>query len=500
MAPVPNATLDAGDSTPKVTRASLILTVEAVNQLYSFMDADTSSTNVQFSRNVGVTGTLNVSGMITGNVTGNLTGNASTATSATSATTATKWATSRSLSITGDLLWSVSGVDGSANATAVGTLASVNGTPGSFGSAANSLTATINAKGLVTAMASAPIAISTAQVTSGTFADARFAASNVTQYQTNLAILETQVTNGALLARVADSEIVTGLWTFNQTVAANISGAAADLTIQGFSDMNSVHLVGFQAFDTTVGAANTPAGSSTVAGTGFEMRRAPDSTNSSVGTYQMFVSNGSENQYYLRKIVTNATAPNEVWGPWSKILTDQDTTPTIGRTATTFDNTTGIILNGVAGQLAAEGSQSSGQLQLNRTTSDGTTVSFLRQNATVGSISVTASATTYNTSSDYRLKNVIGPLTNSGVFIDALKPKVGTWIVDGTPFVGFLAHEFQEVSPTSVTGEKDGTNFQTMEASSPEVIANMVAELQSLRARNAVLEDQMKAVLLKLGM
>jgi len=111
-----------------------------------------------------------------------------------------------------------------------------------------------------------------------------------------------------------------------------------------------------------------------------------------------------------------------------------------------------------------------------------------------GSINVNNTSTSYGTSSDYRLKDISGPLENSGVFIDALKPKVGTWKTDGSKFVGFIAHEFAEVSPSSVSGEKDAVDadgnpkYQSMQASTSEVIANLVAELQSLRARLAALE------------
>lgn len=108
--------------------------------------------------------------------------------------------------------------------------------------------------------------------------------------------------------------------------------------------------------------------------------------------------------------------------------------------------------------------------------------------ATVGSITSTTTATGFNTSSDYRLKNVTGPLTGSGAFIDALKPKVGTWNSDGSPFVGFIAHEVQAVSPTSVVGVKDGPEMQAVAYASPEIIANLVAEVQSLRQRVAALE------------
>jgi hypothetical protein len=126
----------------------------------------------------------------------------------------------------------------------------------------------------------------------------------------------------------------------------------------------------------------------------------------------------------------------------------------------------------------------------------------------VGSIIVGASSTSYNTSSDYRLKNNIRDLSGSGAFIDALRPRAWDSVLDGKAAAGFVAHEFAEVSPSSVHGEKDATEIretvdeatgettpetvvimQSMQASSPEVMANIIAELQSLRARLAALES-----------
>ena len=126
---------------------------------------------------------------------------------------------------------------------------------------------------------------------------------------------------------------------------------------------------------------------------------------------------------------------------------------------------------------------------LNRQSSDGYAMQFGKANSNVGNISVTSSATAYNTSSDYRLKDVDGPITNSGAYIDALKPVQGSWKADGSRFIGLIAHEVQEVSETSIaTGEKDGEEMQAMDYSAPELIANLIAEIQSLRARVAQLE------------
>ena len=107
----------------------------------------------------------------------------------------------------------------------------------------------------------------------------------------------------------------------------------------------------------------------------------------------------------------------------------------------------------------------------------------------VGSVTTNGTATAYNTSSDYRLKDNQQPLTGSGAFIDALQPKTWNWKTDGSRGVGFIAHEVQAVSPGSVVGEKDGEQMQAMEYGSAEFIANIIAELQSLRARVAALES-----------
>jgi hypothetical protein len=100
---------------------------------------------------------------------------------------------------------------------------------------------------------------------------------------------------------------------------------------------------------------------------------------------------------------------------------------------------------------------------------------------------ITQSGTTavaYNTSSDYRLKNITGPITTSGAYIDSLNPVEGTWKADGSTFVGLIAHEVQEASRTTVaTGTKDGAEMQGMDYSSAEIIANLIAEVQSLRQR-----------------
>ena len=85
----------------------------------------------------------------------------------------------------------------------------------------------------------------------------------------------------------------------------------------------------------------------------------------------------------------------------------------------------------------------------------GKMVAFQRNDGTqVGSIFVGASATSYNTSSDYRLKENVTPMTGAAATVKLLKPCNFDWIEGGNTN-GFIAHELAEVIPEAATGTKD---------------------------------------------
>ena len=108
---------------------------------------------------------------------------------------------------------------------------------------------------------------------------------------------------------------------------------------------------------------------------------------------------------------------------------------------------------------------------------------------TVGVISTDGTNVNYGSGSDRRLKSNIEAYTASGAFIDSLLPRTFTWISTNTTAVGFIADELQAVCPGAVHGAADAVDenakpiYQTVDASTPQMIANIVAELQSLRAR-----------------
>ena len=81
----------------------------------------------------------------------------------------------------------------------------------------------------------------------------------------------------------------------------------------------------------------------------------------------------------------------------------------------------------------------------------------------VGLITCTTSATSYNTSSDYRLKENIQPLANGLERLQQLNPVQFDWKESGETSEGFIAHEVQEIFSDAVSGEKDGEDMQGMD-------------------------------------
>jgi hypothetical protein len=94
-----------------------------------------------------------------------------------------------------------------------------------------------------------------------------------------------------------------------------------------------------------------------------------------------------------------------------------------------------------------------------------TSINFYRTSASasVGSITTTNTATAYNTSSDYRLKNNIAPITGALAKVAQLKPVTYKWKLDSSGGEGFIAHELAEVCPHAVSGEKDATREEEYE-------------------------------------
>jgi hypothetical protein len=165
----------------------------------------------------------------------------------------------------------------------------------------------------------------------------------------------------------------------------------------------------------------------------------------------------------------------------------------IGKTSSSAANTGCELQTGTGGNAASVFTADAGSASImNRLTSDGTIIDFRRQTVSVGSISVTTTATAYNTSSDYRLKESAQPLVGGLARVNALKPSVYNWKANGSVGEGFLAHELAEVVPLAVTGDKDAVDadgkptYQGVDMS--RVVPILVAAIQELTARVQTLE------------
>mgnify|MGYP003146145800 FL=1 len=134
--------------------------------------------------------------------------------------------------------------------------------------------------------------------------------------------------------------------------------------------------------------------------------------------------------------------------------------------------------------------------QFNRTGSaDGSVITFYRSGSEVGSITVTSSATAFNTSSDYRLKENIKPLSSALDRISKIKPSTFNFIDTPDESVdGFIAHELAEVVSYAVSGEKDGINedgnpiYQGVDHS--KLVPLLVGAIQELKAEIEQLKNK----------
>ena len=161
-------------------------------------------------------------------------------------------------------------------------------------------------------------------------------------------------------------------------------------------------------------------------------------------------------------------------------------------TASTFD-----VTSGATTQLA-------GQCAVFAAGSPNTLMSFYNssQAARVGFIGSSGNSTSYNSGSDYRLKENVTNISAAAAAVHSLRPVTFTWKVSpetGT-FSGFIAHELQEVWPEAVVGEKDAIcsdgvtpNYQMVDQSKlvpllTAALQEVLTEIAALKARVAVLE------------
>jgi hypothetical protein len=167
-----------------------------------------------------------------------------------------------------------------------------------------------------------------------------------------------------------------------------------------------------------------------------------------------------------------------------------DTTPWNNSANTTADNGFVVSSNGTTGITRHQAEA----LNLNRTGNNGSVLIFQRSGTNVGSVSVTTTGTTYNDTSDYRLKENVTDITDATTRLKQLNPVRFNFIADADTTVdGFLAHEVQNVVPEAITGTKDAVDsegnpvYQGIDQS--KLVPLLVKTIQELEARIATLEN-----------
>jgi hypothetical protein len=210
---------------------------------------------------------------------------------------------------------------------------------------------------------------------------------------------------------------------------------------------------------------------------------------------------GSDNQSDSLCFFTGSTSLSErmrIGSDGGVFINTTNTDPTANRVNGIYIATDNAIRCRVSGSGAAWnlGSSASALTHINFYTDNGSS------RVSAGSILSNGSTTTYNTSSDYRLKENIVCLSNASDRLKALKPVQFEWKkgFGGTQPLseGFIAHELQEVCPLAVQGTKDEVDvdgnpvYQGIDQS--KLVPLLTAALQEAIGRIETLEADVAAL------
>jgi len=157
-------------------------------------------------------------------------------------------------------------------------------------------------------------------------------------------------------------------------------------------------------------------------------------------------------------------------------------------------NSGGVALFGTTSENGPEGitingnSSNTPYILINTGASANTHVYFRYNSGTVGTITTTATSTSYNTSSDQRLKENIVDAPTASDDIDAIQVRSFDWKADGEhQKYGMIAQELQTVAPEAVHQPEDSEELMGVDYS--KLVPMLIKEIQSLRNRVAQLEE-----------
>ena len=192
-----------------------------------------------------------------------------------------------------------------------------------------------------------------------------------------------------------------------------------------------------------------------------------------------------------------ATSP---LGAGGKVMTFTTYTGSASAERMRIDSSGNLLINNTTGtayklNVYAATNDGFNPINVRRTAAtEGLLVNFQNPSGTqTGYIYNLASSTNYVTTSDYRLKENVVPMTGALNIVAQLKPVTWKWKIDGSNGQGFIAHELQEVVPDCVTGEKDALNedgsIKPQGVDTSFLVATLTAAIQELKAEL----DELKA-------
>jgi hypothetical protein len=153
---------------------------------------------------------------------------------------------------------------------------------------------------------------------------------------------------------------------------------------------------------------------------------------------------------------------------------------------------TTVNADGVSINPRSSGSNTTSSIIFNRanTTIAGRVLNFLNNSNLVGYIEHNNSSTSYNTSSDYRLKTDAQPMVGATARVQALNPVNFEWISSGERVDGFLAHEAKAVVPECVSGIKDAMMDQEYEVTPAVIDENGTTTTEAVMGTRSVPDYQ----------
>lgn len=136
--------------------------------------------------------------------------------------------------------------------------------------------------------------------------------------------------------------------------------------------------------------------------------------------------------------------------------------------------------------------------RMGRRDSTGIVTEIYYNSTRVGDIATNGTGTTYNSASDYRLKENVQPMVGALERVALLKPCTYTWKINGSTGEGFIAHELQEIVPDAVNGIKDAVdnegNIVPQSIDTSFLVATLTAAIQEQQALITALTARIEAL------